>query len=174
MHASRTPPAEKRLTGFVLFFDEVFCHRQRLFVDCLHSLLCQRTSVFNCLSALTIGLGMNYAAWSGRLRGTSCRRSREPFRLDSLPALVLLPHSGDKGCRRIHRNHARSANVHRGHPDDSYRTVPWHTRDSFSTVAIVTSVFCQPLACGMPTFVMPLRTGTLPLMKAARPAVQLC
>ena len=40
---------------------------------------------------------------------------------------------------------------------------------------MVTSVFCQPsLAAGMPTFVMPERTGTLPLMKAARPAVQLC
>jgi hypothetical protein len=37
------------------------------------------------------------------------------------------------------------------------------------------SVFCQPCgAPGSPTLVMPVRTGTLPLMNAARPAVQLC
>ena len=43
------------------------------------------------------------------------------------------------------------------------------------TVAMVTSVFCQPSgAPGMPTLVMPVRTGQEPLMKAARPAVQLC
>ena len=43
------------------------------------------------------------------------------------------------------------------------------------TVAMVTSVFCQPSgALGMPTLVMPVRTGQEPLMKAARPAVQLC
>ena len=46
---------------------------------------------------------------------------------------------------------------------------------AFSTVAMVTSVFCQPsFAPGRPTLVMPVRTGTEPLMKAARPAVQLC
>jgi hypothetical protein len=42
-------------------------------------------------------------------------------------------------------------------------------------VAMVTSVSCQPCeAPGRPTLVMPVRTGTLPPMKAARPAVQLC
>ena len=43
------------------------------------------------------------------------------------------------------------------------------------TVAMVTSLFCQPsFAPGRPTFVMPVRTGTLPPRNAARPAVQLC
>ena len=46
---------------------------------------------------------------------------------------------------------------------------------ALQNVAMVTSVCCQPsFAPGMPTLVMPVRTGTLPLMKAARPAVQLC
>jgi len=46
---------------------------------------------------------------------------------------------------------------------------------ALSTVAMVTSVFCQPCgAPGNPTLVMPVRTGTLPPMNAARPAVQLC
>jgi len=40
---------------------------------------------------------------------------------------------------------------------------------------MVTSVFCQPsFAPGTPTLVMPVRSGTLPPMNAARPAVQLC
>ena len=64
MHASCIPPAEEWLSGFVLFFDEVLCHGQRLFVDCLHAFLCERTGVFNRLSALAIGFGVNYTAWS--------------------------------------------------------------------------------------------------------------
>ncbi len=43
------------------------------------------------------------------------------------------------------------------------------------TVAIVTSVFCQPWTLpAVPTLVIPERTGTDPPTKAARPAVQLC
>ena len=40
---------------------------------------------------------------------------------------------------------------------------------------MVGSSFCSPtVAPGMPTLVRPVRIGFWPVMKAARPAVQLC
>jgi hypothetical protein len=53
--------------------------------------------------------------------------------------------------------------------------LPGRVALDFSTVAIVTSALLPAfLRAGMPTLVMPVRTGTLPPRNAARPAVQLC
>jgi hypothetical protein len=45
----------------------------------------------------------------------------------------------------------------------------------FNSSAMVTSRACSPsLAPGSPTFSIPVRKPVWPVMKAARPAVQLC
>jgi len=62
MHAGRVPPAHPRPACFVLAFNEVLGRRERLLVDGLHPLPCQRARVFDLLLASRQRLALEYAA----------------------------------------------------------------------------------------------------------------
>ena len=173
MHAGAVPPAEERLAGLGLAGDEILGGGDGFLVDGFHAFLGQRAGVFDGLAALAVGLAAEHTAGAKDL--FECFSAGQHH-----VAWVVLVLRFFLGVEVVEIAKELIEAVHGG--------------QMFVAVALVVlaelaggvaetlhdgghgDVGFLPTfrAPGMPTLVMPVRTGTEPLMKAARPAVQLC
>ena len=180
MHAGRVPPDEERLVRLVRPVDEVECRVGELVVDRLHPLGRQRAGVLDPLFPHTAKhrvLGRVV-----RVGGPAMHDATRPEALlefgilrDSPDSRVLLPRSGGTSCRRTHRSRGTWAGTRSCRRGDSCRTGRWHSPAVSEARRSSGPCARRPWSApGRPTLVSPVRIGDWPVIKAARPAVQLC
>jgi hypothetical protein len=145
MHAGGVPPAEEGFAGFLLARDEVARGGQRFLIDRFHPLPRQRSGVLD----LAAGGGFDDTA------RTEFFTELGIFGVIRVLGLLLGVEVVEVAEKFIEAVVGRQV-----------------------LVAVAEMVFAElPRGValpGRPTLVMPVRTGFMPLMKAARPAVQLC
>ena len=159
--------------GLVLAFDEVFGRGEGFLVDGLHTLLGQRAEVFDGLPTLAVGFALEHAAGPELLDERLAVGKYHVGWIVFVLRLFLGIEVIEAAKEFVEAVHGRQVLV-------AVALVVLAELAGGVALALEhgghrQSVFCQPsFAPGSPTLVMPQRTGTLPLMNAARPAVQLC
>ena len=167
MHAGRIPPAEERRPGILLARDEVLGSSEGFLIDGFHPLLGQRSGILDGLPAFAVRFGAEHTTWAELFEECGILRVVEVFGLlggvQMIQAPEIFVEPMDRRQMLVAIAEMVLAELAGGIAD-----ILQQRRNGW--IAFLPAF----LGAGEANLVIPVRTGTVPPMKAARPAVQLC